>query len=130
MNGFVKDIESIAVKNSDFRRVLYTAKYSQLVVMSLAPSEEIGEEVHKLDQFFRVEEGSGDAVLEGVRTPIASGFAIIVPAGTNHNIINTGRVAMKLYTLYSPPNHKDGVVHPTRKDAEQDNEHFDGLTTE
>jgi mannose-6-phosphate isomerase-like protein (cupin superfamily) len=130
MNGFVKDIESIAVKNNDFRRVIYTAKYSQLVVMSLAPSEEIGEEVHKLDQFFRVEEGSGEAVLEGVRTPIASGFAIIVPAGTNHNIINTGRVSMKLYTLYSPPNHRDGVVHHTRNDAEQDNEHFDGLTTE
>jgi mannose-6-phosphate isomerase-like protein (cupin superfamily) len=130
MNGFVKDIESIAVKNNDFRRVIYTAKYSQLVVMSLAPSEEIGEEVHKLDQFFRIEEGSGEAVLEGVRTPIAGGFAIIVPAGTNHNIINTGRVAMKLYTLYSPPNHRDGVVHHTRNDAEQDNEHFDGLTTE
>ena len=130
MNGFVKDIESIAVKNNDFRRVIYTAKYSQLVVMSLAPSEEIGEEVHKLDQFFRVEEGSGEAVLEGVRTPIASGFAIVVPAGTNHNIINTGRVAMKLYTLYSPPNHRDGVVHHTRNDAEQDNEHFDGRTTE
>ena len=130
MNGFVKDIESIAVKNNDFRRVIYTAKHSQLVVMSLAPSEEIGEEVHKLDQFFRVEEGSGEAVLEGVRTPIASGFAIIVPAGTNHNIINTGRVSMKLYTLYSPPNHRDGVVHHTRNDAEQDNEHFDGLTTE
>jgi mannose-6-phosphate isomerase-like protein (cupin superfamily) len=130
MNGFVKDIESIAVKNNDFRRVLYTAKYSQLVVMSLAPSEEIGEEIHKLDQFFRVEEGSGEAVLEGVRTPIASGFAIIVPAGTNHNIINTGRVSMKLYTLYSPPNHRDGVVHHTRNDAEQDDEHFAGLTTE
>jgi mannose-6-phosphate isomerase-like protein (cupin superfamily) len=130
MNGFVKDIESIAVKNNDFRRVIYTAKYSQLVVMSLAPSEEIGEEVHKLDQFFRVEEGSGEAVLEGVRTPIAGGFAIIVPAGINHNIINTGRVSMKLYTLYSPPNHRDGVVHHTRNDAEQDNEHFDGLTTE
>ena len=81
---FVKDIESIAVKNNDFRRVLYTAKYCQLVVMSLSPSEEIGEEVHKLDQFFRIEEGTGDAVLEGVRTAISSGFAIIVPAGTNH----------------------------------------------
>ena len=130
MKGFVKDIESIAVKNNDFRRVIYTAKYSQLVVMSLAPAEEIGEEIHKLDQFFRVEEGSGEAVLEGVRTPIASGFAIIVPAGTNHNIINTGRVSMKLYTLYSPPNHRDGVVHHTRNDAEQDDEHFAGLTTE
>lgn len=130
MKGFVKDIESIAVKNTDFRRVLYTAKYSQLVVMSLLPSEEIGEEVHKLDQFFRVEEGTGEAVLEGVRTAIASGFAIIVPAGTNHNVINTGLVPMKLYTLYSPPNHRDGVVHHTREDAESDNEHFGGRTTE
>lgn len=130
MKGFVKDIESIAVKNTDFRRVLYTAKYSQLVVMSLLPSEEIGEEVHKLDQFFRVEEGTGETVLEGVRTAIASGFAIIVPAGTNHNVINTGLVPMNLYTLYSPPNHCDGVVHHTREDAESDNEHFGGRTTE
>jgi mannose-6-phosphate isomerase-like protein (cupin superfamily) len=130
MKGFVKNIESLAVKNNDFRRVLYTAKYSQLVVMSLAPSEEIGEEVHTLDQFFRVEEGTGEAVLEGFRTAIASGFAIVVPAGMNHNIINTGSVPMKLYTLYSPPNHRDGVVHHTRKDAEADNEHFDGIATE
>lgn len=130
MKGFVKNIESLAVKNNDFRRVLYTAKYSQLVVMSLGPSEEIGEEVHTLDQFFRVEAGTGEAVLEGIRTEIASGFAIIVPAGMNHNIINTGSVPMKLYTLYSPPNHRDGVVHSTRKDAEADNEHFDGKATE
>ncbi len=130
MKGFVKNIESLAVGNDDFRRVLYTAKYSQLVVMSLAPSEEIGEEVHKLDQFFRVEQGTGEAVLEGLRTAITSGFAIVVPAGTNHNIINTGSVPMKLYTLYSPPNHRDGVVHHTRKDAEADSEHFDGRATE
>ncbi len=130
MKGFVEDIESITVRNSDFRRVLYTAKYSQLVVMSLAPTEMIGEEVHKLDQFFRIEEGSGEAVIEGVRTTIQSGFAIIVPAGTHHNIINTGSVPMKLYTLYSPPNHRDGVVHHTRNDAEADNEHFSGDTTE
>ncbi len=130
MKGFVKDLESITVKNNDFRRVLYTAKYSQLVVMSLAPSEDIGEEVHKLDQFFRVEEGTGEAVLEGIHTAIGSGFAIIVPAGTNHNIINTGSVPMKLYTLYSPPNHRDGVVHHTREDAESDNERFAGRATE
>jgi mannose-6-phosphate isomerase-like protein (cupin superfamily) len=130
MKGFVKDIESITVKNVDFRRVIYTAKYSQLVAMSLLPSEEIGDEVHQLDQFFRVEEGTGEAILEGVRTAIQSGFAIIVPAGTNHNIINTGRVPMKLYTLYSPPNHRDGVVHHTRSDAEADNEQFTGVTSE
>ena len=130
MKGFVKDIEGLAVKNEEFRRVLYTAKHCQLVVMALKPKEEIGAEVHKLDQFFRVEEGSGEAVLDGVRTAIHAGFAIVVPAGTNHNIINTGSVPLKLYTLYAPPNHRDGVVHPTRADAQAGNEHFDGKTTE
>ena len=130
MKGFVKDIEDLAVKNEDFRQVLYTAKHCQLVVMALKPKEEIGMEVHKLDQFFRVEEGSGDAVLDGVRTTIQAGFAVVIPAGTNHNIVNTGTDPMKLYTLYSPPNHRDGVVHHTRADAEADNEHFDGKTTE
>jgi mannose-6-phosphate isomerase-like protein (cupin superfamily) len=130
MNGFIQDIESLAVKNDDFRQVIYTAKYSQLVLMALKPKEDIGAEVHKLDQFFRVEAGSGEAVLDGVRTPIREGFAVVVPAGTNHNIINTGSVPMKLYTLYSPPNHRDGVVHHTRADAVADNEHFDGKTSE
>jgi mannose-6-phosphate isomerase-like protein (cupin superfamily) len=130
MKGYVKDIESIAVKNVDFRQVLYTTKNCQLVVMALKPQEEIGAEVHKLDQFFRVEEGTGEAVLDGVHTAIRAGFAVVVPAGTNHNIINTGSVPMKLYTLYAPPNHRDGVVHHTRADAEADNEHFDGKTTE
>ena len=128
MKGFVQDIEALAVKNAEFRRVLYTAKHTQLVVMALQPKEEIGAEVHKLDQFFRVEEGSGEAVLDGVRTSIQAGFAVVVPAGTNHNIINTGSVPLKLYTIYAPPNHRDGVVHHTRADA--DNEHFDGKTTE
>ena len=128
MKGFIKDIESIAVKNVDFRQVLYTAKHCQLVVMALKPKEEIGAEVHKLDQFFRVEEGSGEAVLNGVRTPIHAGFAVLVPAGVNHNIINTGTAPLKLYTLYAPPNHRDGVVHHTRADADQ--EQFDGKTTE
>jgi len=130
MKGFVQDIEALAIKNEYFRQVLYTAKYCQLVLMALKPAEEIGAEVHKLDQFFRVEEGSGEAVLDGVRSPIKSGFAVIVPAGTNHNIINTGSVPLKLYTLYSPPNHRDGVIHRTRADAEADNEHFNGKTTE
>jgi mannose-6-phosphate isomerase-like protein (cupin superfamily) len=130
MNGFVQDIEGLAVKNEEFRRVLYTAKHCQLVVMALKPKEEIGAEVHQLDQFFRVEEGSGEAVLDGVRTAIQAGFAVIVPAGTNHNIINTGSVPLKLYTLYAPPNHRDGVVHHTRADAQADNEHFDGKTTQ
>ena len=130
MKGYVQDIEGLATNNQDFRKVLYTAKHSQLVLMALKPKEEIGAEVHKLDQFFRVEQGSGEAVLDGVRTPIREGFAVVVPAGTNHNIINTGTVPMKLYTLYSPPNHRDGVVHHTRKEAEADNEKFDGKTTE
>ena len=130
MKGYVQNIESIAVKNEDFRQVLYTAKHCQLVVMALKPKEEIGMEVHQLDQFFRVEEGTGEAVLDGVHTVISAGFAVLVPAGTNHNIINTGSVPMKLYTLYSPPNHRDGVIHHTRADAEKDTEHFDGKTTE
>ena len=130
MKGFVKDIESIAVKNEDFRRVLYTAKNCQLVVMALKPQEEIGAEVHTLDQFFRVEEGTGEAILDGVRTAIQAGFAVVVPAGANHNIINTGSGPLKLYTLYAPPNHRDGVVHHTRAEADADNEHFDGKTTE
>lgn len=130
MKGFVQNIESIAVKNKEFRRVLYTAKSCQLVVMALKPKEEIGAEVHNLDQFFRVEEGTGEAMLDSVRTAISAGFAVLVPAGTKHNIINTGSVPLKLYTLYAPPNHRDGIVHHTRVDAEKDNEHFDGKTTE
>ena len=130
MKGYVQNIESVSVMNEDFRQVLYTAKNCQLVVMALKSKEEIGMEVHKLDQFFRVEEGTGEAILDGVHTEIKAGFAVLVPAGTNHNIINTGTGSMKLYTLYSPPNHRDGVVHHTRDDAEKDNEHFDGKTSE
>ena len=130
MNGFIKDIERLAAENAEFRQVLYTAQHCQLVLMALKPHEEIGAEVHTLDQFFRVEEGSGEAILDGVRTAIHAGFAVLVPAGTNHNIINTGSVPLKLYTLYAPPNHRDGVVHHTRAAAEADHEHFDGKTTE
>lgn len=130
MHGFVKNIEALAIANQDFRQVLYTAKNCQLVLMALKPKEEIGSEVHQLDQFFRVEEGAGQAVLDGVRTEISAGFAIVVPAGATHNIINTGSAPLKLYTLYAPPNHRDGVVHHTRAEAEADDEHFDGKTTE
>jgi mannose-6-phosphate isomerase-like protein (cupin superfamily) len=130
MRGFVQDIESLAVRNDAFRQVLYTATHCQLVVMALKPGEEIGSEVHKLDQFFRVEDGTGEAVLDGVRTPIRTGFAVVVPAGATHNIVNTGGSPLKLYTLYAPPNHRDGVVHHTRADAEADTEQFDGRTTE
>lgn len=130
MKGYVQDIESIAIGNDDFRRVLYTARNCQLVVMALKPQEDIGAEVHTLDQFFRVEAGQGEAVLDGVRTAIHAGSAVVVPAGARHNIINTGSEPLKLYTLYAPPNHRDGVVHRTRADAQADTEHFDGRTSE
>ncbi len=129
MKGYVQNIETIATNNDDFRRVLHTARNCQLVVMSLKPKEEIGAEVHQLDQFFRVEQGSGEVVLDGVRTAIQAGFAVVVPAGARHNIINTGTEPLKLYTIYAPPNHRDGVVHRTRADAEADTEHFDGKTS-
>ncbi|MGZ8274570.1 MAG: cupin domain-containing protein [Burkholderiaceae bacterium] len=130
MKGFVQDIEGLSTRNDEFRKVLYTAKNCQLVLMALKPREEIGAEVHKLDQFFRVESGSGQAILDGVTTTIRPGFAVLVPAGARHNIINTGTEPLKLYTLYAPPNHRDGVVHHTRADAESDTEHFDGKTSE
>ena len=130
MKGFVQDIEDLAIRNDEFRKVLYTAKNCQLVLMALKPKEEIGSEVHQLDQFFRVEEGSGEAILDGVRTSIRPGFAVLVPAGAKHNIVNTGSTSLKVYTLYAPPNHRDGVVHHTRADAEADTEHFDGRLSE
>lgn len=130
MKGFVQDIETLATHNDEFRRVLYTATNCQLVLMALKPQEEIGAEVHELDQFFRVEAGSGEAVIDGLRTTISTGFAVLVPAGARHNIVNTGKEPLRLYTLYAPPNHRDGVVHHLRADAEADTEHFDGKTSE
>ncbi len=112
--------------------MLYTDKNSQLVVMSLLAGEEIGEEVHDVDQFLRVEKGAGTAVLNGTSYDISDGSVIVVPAGTRHNILNqSSDEPMKLYTLYMPPHHRDGVVHRTKKDAQSDEaEHFDGRTTE
>ena len=130
MKGFVQNIDALTTGNSDFRRVLYTSRNSQLVLMSLQPHEQIGEEIHTLDQFFRVEQGTGSAILDGIRTAIEPGFAVLVPAGTLHNIINTGDTAMKVYSIYAPPNHRDGIVHHTRGDAEKSVEHYDGKTTE
>jgi mannose-6-phosphate isomerase-like protein (cupin superfamily) len=131
MKGYVDNIEQLAKENSNFRKVLYTARYSQLVLMSLLPKEEIGEEVHGLDQFLRIESGTGKAVLDGVEHPIADGFAIVVPAGTRHNIINTSATdPMKLYTLYSPPDHVDAVIHPTKADATLSDKPLNGNTTE
>ncbi len=130
MKGYVINIEKATEENENFRKVLYTAKNSQLVVMSLKAGEEIGEEVHTLDQFIRIEKGEGKAVLDGTEHKIEDGFAVVVPAGTKHNIINTSDEEMKLYTIYSPPEHRDGVVHQTKADAISNEEHFDGNTTE
>jgi mannose-6-phosphate isomerase-like protein (cupin superfamily) len=130
MKGFVQDIESLAVANEEFRRVLYTAGHCQQVLMSLQPGEAIGAEVHDLDQLFRVEAGAGEAVLDGVRTAIRAGFAVLVPAGARHDIVNTGIAPLERSTLSAPANHRDGAVHHTRADAEADDEHFDGRTTE
>ena len=131
MKGFVADIEALTEGNTDFRRVVYTGKHLQLVLMALKPGEEIGEEVHEdHDQFFRIEGGSGEVLIDGTRTAIKADDAVIVPAGARHNVINTGDEPLTLYTLYGPPEHRDGVVHETRPEAERDDEHFDGTTTE
>lgn len=130
MKGYVDNIEKLALANNNFRQVLYTAGHSQLVLMSLLPSEEIGEEVHELDQFLRVEAGTGKAVLNDLEYPLEDGSAVVVPAGVKHNIINTGAAAMKLYTVYSPAEHKDGTIHVTKAEAEANEEHFDGKLTE
>ncbi len=131
MKGYVDNIEKITIDNTNFRKVLYTGKHSQLVVMSLAPGEDIGEEVHTLDQFLRVEAGVGKAVLDGVEHVIADGSAIVVPAGARHNIINGSQTEpMKLYTIYSPPEHQDGILRATKAEATAQEEHFDGKTTE
>ncbi len=125
MKGYVGNIEKEALSNSFFRKVLYTDPKVQLVVMSLLPNEDIGEEVHEnLDQFIRVESGTGAAVLEGERFDISDGFAVVVPAGTKHNIINESSVPMKLYTVYSPPQHAEGTVHKTKAEAMAAEEHY------
>ncbi len=131
MKGFCTNIEKATLENTFFRKVLYTAKHCQLVVMSLKPNEEIGAEVHHLDQFIRCEAGEGKAVIDGHTHKITDGFCIVVPAGANHNIINTSsEKPLKLYTLYAPPNHRNGVIHKTKADAEGDEEEFDGVTSE
>lgn len=131
MKGFVDNIEERTTQNTDFRRVLYTGRYLQLVLMSLRPGEEIGEEVHEdRDQFFRIEQGKGEVWIDGRCTKIESEFAIIVPAGARHNVKNTGTEPLRFYTLYGPPEHRDGTVHATKADAGEHEEHFDGRTTE
>lgn len=128
MKGYVTNIEEETINNTDYRRVVYTAENSQLVLMSLAPGEEIGKETHHLDQFLRFEEGSGVVELDGVEHSVTDGDAVVIPEGTKHNVINTGDTDLKLYSLYSPPEHKDGTVHKKKEDEEE--EHFDGVTTE
>jgi mannose-6-phosphate isomerase-like protein (cupin superfamily) len=131
MRGYVTNIENDTLENEDFRRVLYTAKNVQLVLMSLRGKEEIGEEVHELDQFIRVEAGQGIAILDGVAHRLSDGSAVVVPAGTRHNVINASDTEeLKLYTIYGPPEHRDGTIHRTKNDALANEEHFDGNTTE
>jgi mannose-6-phosphate isomerase-like protein (cupin superfamily) len=132
MKGFWTPIEKATLENENFRQVLYTAKHSQLVLMSLKPKEEIGMEIHPdNDQFFRFEKGQGRAVIDGHVYEIQDGVAIVVPAGAEHNVVNTSETeSLKLYTIYSPAHHQDGIVRKTKEEAEADSPEFDGKTTE
>jgi len=129
--GYVDNIEKATVENDLFRRVLYTGQNIQLVLMTLQPGEEIGAETHDdRDQFFRIEEGEGEIHIDGVKNHVEDDFAVIVPAGALHNVVNTGDKPLRLYTIYGPPEHVDGTVHKTKQEADAAHEHFDGRTTE
>jgi mannose-6-phosphate isomerase-like protein (cupin superfamily) len=129
--GYVDNIDKATVANDLFRRVLYTGQYLQLVLMMLQPGEEIGAETHEdRDQFFRIEEGEGEIHIDGKANRVEEDFAVIVPAGALHNVINTGDRPLRLYTLYGPPEHVEGVIHRTKAEADAAHEHFDGRTTE
>ena len=131
MKGFADDIESLTLANTDFRRVVYTGHNLQLVLMTLQPGEEIGAEVHSdRDQFFRIEAGTGQVTIDGVKHTVRADDAVIVPQGARHNVACTGTNALKLYTIYGPPEHKDKVVHRTASEAHAAHEHFDGVTSE
>ncbi|KKQ28064.1 MAG: hypothetical protein US42_C0002G0019 [Candidatus Magasanikbacteria bacterium GW2011_GWC2_37_14] len=132
MKGYKNNIEKLTLENENFRQVLYTGKNCQLVLMTLKPNEEIGMEVHsENDQFFRFESGTGKVVIDGNEQVVGDGDAVIVPMGAEHNIINTSTTeALKLYTIYAPPHHADGTIHPTKEIALADDEEFDGVTTE
>ncbi len=124
MKGYVVQLEEATRNNGNFRQVLFTATHSQLVLMSLKPGEEIGEEVHDLDQFIRFEAGEGSVILDGKTHSVSDGFAVVIPAGTRHNVVNRSKTAnLKLYSLYSPPEHKDGIIHRTKKEAVADEHH-------
>jgi mannose-6-phosphate isomerase-like protein (cupin superfamily) len=128
MKGYIVNIEKETLENTNYRKVLYTSKNSQLVVMNIQPGDEIGSEVHELDQFIRIESGQAKAILDGVEHVMEDDYAVMIPAGTDHNIINTGETELKLYSVYSPPEHKDGTIHYTKQDEVE--EHFDGVTSE
>lgn len=131
MRGFLGDIEKLTEENSDFRRVLYTGKNLQLVLMAIQPGDDIGEEVHDdRDQFFRVERGNGEVWIDGNRSQVKADDAFIVPAGARHNVKNIGEEPLRVYTIYGPPEHREGTVHATKADGEAHEEHFDGKTTE
>jgi len=131
MKGYHTDIEQATEANNDYRQVLYTGKHLQLVLMALQPGEEIGMEVHQEnDQFFRFEEGEGKVVIDGNEYWVKDGDAVVVPAGAQHNVINTGSEALKLYTIYAPPHHRYDVVRATKTEAEADAPEFDGVTSE
>jgi mannose-6-phosphate isomerase-like protein (cupin superfamily) len=131
MKGFYTDLEKQTLENTNFRKVLYTAAYSQLVLMSLKPNEEIGMESHGNDQFFRIEKGEGTAVIDGNEYPLSDGQSVIVPAGAKHNIINSSPDNdLKLYTIYSVPHHMDGVIYASKAAADASSEVFEGSTTE
>lgn len=132
MKGYCANIEELSRENNDFRRVLYSGPHSQLVLMSLKPKEEIGMEVHKdNDQFFRIEMGKGKVIIDGHEYKVDDGFSVIVPAGAQHNVVNTSASDdLKLYTVYSPAHHKDGIVRVTKQEAELQEAEFDGKTTE
>jgi mannose-6-phosphate isomerase-like protein (cupin superfamily) len=132
MKGFVVSLETEARRNADFRRVLYTGKHSQLVLMSIKPGEEIGMETHSdVDQFFRFEDGEGKVIIDGVEHLVRDGTGVIVPSGAKHNVVNTSKVSeLKLYTIYSPPEHQNEVIRHTKADALAKEEHFDGKTSE
>ena len=131
MKGFADDIEKLTEENDKFREVLYTGRHMQLVLMAIQPGEEIGAETHEgHDQFFRFETGTGEVTIDGVVTRVKADDGVIVPAGARHNVVNTGSEPLRLYTIYAPPEHKDGTVHKTRAEADASDEHFDGRTTE
>lgn len=131
MKGYYTNIEKLTLENNAFREVLYTSGHMQLVAMSLLPGEAIGEEIHtENDQFFRFEQGAGKCIIDGNEYQVADGDVIIIPSGAKHNVINTGNIPLKMYTIYAPPHHKDGIIRQTKKEAEENEAEFDGQTTE